>query len=37
MTFKVEAEDQEFEVILGYVVSSKPAWAIWDPVSNKCN
>lgn len=33
----MEAEDQEFKVILAEVVSSRPAWAIGDPVSNNKN
>lgn len=26
-------DEQEFGVTLGYILSSKPVWATWDPVS----
>jgi hypothetical protein len=32
---KWKQEDQELIIILGYIVSSRPAWASWDPVSKK--
>ena len=32
-----QQEDQQFKVILGYIVRSQPAWALGDPVSNNNN
>lgn len=31
--WNMEAENQEFKVILGYTARSKPTWATRDPIS----
>lgn len=34
---KERQKDYEFKIIPGYIVSSRPAWIMWDPASNSNN
>lgn len=34
-TWEVEVEEEQLKVILGYIVWSRPDWAIWDLVAQK--